>query len=116
MEEKGWTSRGNEKTRKPEWGFQVGAKVRKLKRQGKEALPGKQENRGRGSLVTKENLTEGPKGGENHCDGRLQKGKAAKSGKQALKQEGRSKEGREQSWEEGEKHGEGMSKTQPSRE
>ena len=51
VEEKGWTSRGSEKTRKPEWSFQIGAKVRKLKRQGKEALPGKQENRGRGSLM-----------------------------------------------------------------
>lgn len=36
--------------------------------------------------------------------GRLQKSKAAKSGKQALKQEGGSKEGREQSWEKGKKN------------
>ena len=48
--------------------------------------------------------------------GRLQKGKAAMSGKQALEQEGGSKEDREQSWEEGEKHGDGLSKTQPSRD
>lgn len=48
---------GNKKTRKPEWCFQVGANAGKLKRQGKEALPGKQENRGRGSLVIRENLT-----------------------------------------------------------
>lgn len=31
--------------------------------QGKEALPGKQENRGGGSLLMREDLTKGPKGG-----------------------------------------------------
>ena len=71
VEERGWTSGGNEKTRKPEWSFQVGAKARKRKRQGKEVLPGKQENRGRGSLVIRENLTKGPEGEENHCNGEV---------------------------------------------
>lgn len=94
MEEKGWTSRGNEKTRKLEWGFQVGAKVRKLKRQRKEALPGKQENRGRGSLVTKENLTEGPKGGENHCDGAVAERQGSKEW-QASSEAGGRKQGRQ---------------------
>lgn len=71
VEERGWTNGGNGKRRKLEWSFQVCAKARKLKRQGKEALPGKQENRGRGSLVIRENLTKGLKGGENHCDGEV---------------------------------------------
>lgn len=54
---------GKGKTRKLEWSFQVWAKAGKLHRQGKEAVPGKQENRGRGSLVIRENLTKGLKGG-----------------------------------------------------
>lgn len=53
------------------WSFQVCAKAETLKRQEKEALPGKQENRGGGSLVIRENLTKGPKGGKNHCDGEV---------------------------------------------
>lgn len=94
VEEKGWTSRGSEKTRKPEWSFQVGAKVRKLKRQGKEALPGKQENRGRGSLVIRENLTKGPKGGENHCDGEVAERQGSKEW-QASSEAGGRKQGRQ---------------------
>lgn len=65
---------------KLESSFQVCAKAEKLKRQGKEALPGKQENRGRASLIIRENLTKGPRGGEIHCVG-----EAGDSGKEAWK-------------------------------
>lgn len=59
---------GKGKTRQLQWSFQVCAKAGKLHRQGKQAVPGKQENRGRGSLVIRENLTKGLKGGEDRCD------------------------------------------------
>lgn len=62
---------GSGKMCKLESSFPVWAKAEKLKRPGKEALPGKQENRGRGSLIIRENLTKSPRGGENHCDGEV---------------------------------------------
>lgn len=69
VEEREWTKQGKGKTRKLEWSFQVCAKAGNLHRQGKDALPGKQENRRRGSLVIRENLTKGLKGRESHCNG-----------------------------------------------
>lgn len=119
VEEKGWTSRGNEKTRKPEWSFQVGAKVRKPKRQRKEALPGKQENRGGGSLAIREKLTKGPKGGESHCDGEVAEKQGSKEW-QASSEAGGWKQGRQRAElgkrKKKQQHRDGRSKTQLSRE
>lgn len=78
VEERGWTNGGQGKTRKLEWCFQVCAKAGKLHRQGKEAVPGKQENRGRGSLVIRENLTKGLKEGENLCCGDTEEGQSSR--------------------------------------
>ena len=64
------------------------------------ALPGpgtkerKQENRGRGSLVIRENLTKGPKGGENHCDGEVAERQGSKEW-QASSEAGGRKQGRQ---------------------
>lgn len=77
----------------------VGANAEKLKRPGKEAQPGKQENWGRGSRIITESPTKSPKGGEaSGTEEKVQKGGRRASGKGAGKQESGSQGGRGQSW------------------
>lgn len=50
--------------------FKSVLKLRNLKGRGRRLCQAN-ENRGRGSLIIRENLTKGPRAGENHCDGEV---------------------------------------------